>query len=221
MFNKKCTKLVAAMGITLSAGVAQAAITELAVNGGFESGDFTGWAQFPTGPGQQTVTSVNCSVGTFCGSISNDVNLSNSLFKQANVGVGLVQPGQEVTISFDARGSYAVPGGVAFAEFFSELSGGGTSSNVILGGAPLALDANPDVWKSFSFTAITGPDVSGGVTLQLGATNGPGNPTTMFYDNISITADVNAVPVPAAVWLFGSGLLGLVGVARRKKALAA
>ena len=28
---------------------------------------------------------------------------------------------------------------------------------------------------------------------------------------------VPAVPVPAAVWLFGSGLLGLVGVARRKK----
>lgn len=27
-----------------------------------------------------------------------------------------------------------------------------------------------------------------------------------------------AVPVPAAVWLFGSGLLGLVGVARQKKA---
>ncbi len=32
--------------------------------------------------------------------------------------------------------------------------------------------------------------------------------------------DVGAsvVPVPAAVWLFGSGLLGLVGMARRKKA---
>ena len=26
------------------------------------------------------------------------------------------------------------------------------------------------------------------------------------------------VPIPAAVWLFGSGLLGLVGMARRKKA---
>ena len=26
------------------------------------------------------------------------------------------------------------------------------------------------------------------------------------------------IPVPAAVWLFGSGLLGLVGIARRKKA---
>ena len=29
---------------------------------------------------------------------------------------------------------------------------------------------------------------------------------------------VSVVPVPAAVWLFGSGLLGLIGVARRKKA---
>jgi hypothetical protein len=29
--------------------------------------------------------------------------------------------------------------------------------------------------------------------------------------------DVAAVPVPAAAWLFGSGLLGLVGAARRKR----
>jgi len=30
------------------------------------------------------------------------------------------------------------------------------------------------------------------------------------------TGDVGVVPVPAAVWLFGSGLMGLFGVARRK-----
>jgi hypothetical protein len=28
---------------------------------------------------------------------------------------------------------------------------------------------------------------------------------------------VNAIPIPAAAWLFGSGLLGLIGMARRKK----
>ncbi len=30
--------------------------------------------------------------------------------------------------------------------------------------------------------------------------------------------EVSEIPVPAAVWLFGSGLVGLVGMARRKKA---
>jgi len=34
----------------------------------------------------------------------------------------------------------------------------------------------------------------------------------------SYLVEVSAVPVPAAVWLFGSGLIGLVGFARRKKA---
>lgn len=34
----------------------------------------------------------------------------------------------------------------------------------------------------------------------------------------TVDAGMYVVPVPAAVWLFGSGLLGLVGIARRKKA---
>lgn len=39
--------------------------------------------------------------------------------------------------------------------------------------------------------------------------------TSVHFDSF-VTAPA-AVPVPAAVWLFGSGLLGLVGIARRKK----
>ena len=38
--------------------------------------------------------------------------------------------------------------------------------------------------------------------------------TAEFTTNFEVTP----VPVPAAVWLFGSGLLGLIGVAKRKKA---
>ncbi len=35
---------------------------------------------------------------------------------------------------------------------------------------------------------------------------------------LNLVGTVSAIPVPAAVWLLGSGLIGLVGVARRKKA---
>lgn len=35
--------------------------------------------------------------------------------------------------------------------------------------------------------------------------------------NLVMVTNVAAVPVPAAVWLFGSGLLGLIGFARKKK----
>lgn len=35
---------------------------------------------------------------------------------------------------------------------------------------------------------------------------------------IEVDYQLTAIPVPAAVWLFGSGLIGLVGIARRKKA---
>jgi len=39
---------------------------------------------------------------------------------------------------------------------------------------------------------------------------------TSAYPGGEIRGQVQVVPVPAAVWLFGSGLLGLMGLARKK-----
>ncbi len=39
-----------------------------------------------------------------------------------------------------------------------------------------------------------------------------------YFDIYDMTVSVANVPIPAAAWLFGSALLGLVGVGRRKKA---
>ena len=38
------------------------------------------------------------------------------------------------------------------------------------------------------------------------------------YNGLMLPLELTIIPVPAAVWLFGSGLLGLIGVARRRKA---
>ena len=40
---------------------------------------------------------------------------------------------------------------------------------------------------------------------------------TQGFDIAPYSHDATYVPIPAAVWLFGSGLLGLVGIARRKR----
>lgn len=48
---------------------------------------------------------------------------------------------------------------------------------------------------------------------------GNGNSAQLTFNTSGgvLVVDVQAIPIPAAVWLFGSGLLGLVGIARRKK----
>jgi len=46
--------------------------------------------------------------------------------------------------------------------------------------------------------------------------NVAGSVDTSYSQTYSLILTPTTVPVPAAVWLFGSGLLGLIGVARRK-----
>ena len=54
--------------------------------------------------------------------------------------------------------------------------------------------------------SITGTDIASGQLFEYG------------YTESTQTVSAAVVPIPAAVWLFGSGLLGLVGIARHKKA---
>ncbi len=44
------------------------------------------------------------------------------------------------------------------------------------------------------------------------------NDSTILTSSSTLTATLSTVPIPAAAYLFGSGLLWLVGISRRKKA---
>lgn len=67
-----------------------------------------------------------------------------------------------------------------------------------------------------TYNAVTGEFTVGWSSLINGGTF---NGKTGYWE-LTGTADVSAVPVPAAVWLMGSGLVGLASVARRRKVAA-
>jgi len=98
-----------------------------------------------------------------------------------------------------------------------------------LNGATLGYDSNDNLQGGesfvlpfntpFHFQAALYADAASGAVANFGNTAAisvslPEGYTFGSSSNVLLTAPV---PVPAAVWLFGSGLLGLIGVARRKK----
>ena len=83
---------------------------------------------------------------------------------------------------------------------------GDTVSGTLIDGT-IPNDANGTIrlqgtFSSINFTAISSGSFEDGIFLQIGADEN----------------DISAVPVPAAVWLFSSGLIGLLGMTRHKAA---
>jgi len=74
---------------------------------------------------------------------------------------------------------------------------------------------------SGSFDIDLSVEMSGVPHIGIGELLNPGSAGNVVYyqmKDITVVEIPTTVPVPAAVWLFGSGLIGLIGFARRKKA---
>lgn len=88
-----------------------------------------------------------------------------------------------------------------------------------LGYVDLFFDGNIATQADGPFS-FSGTLSAGTYTLMIDAlafVDGSQYATSGFNYDLQLTA-VSAVPLPAAAWLFGSGLIGLIGFARRKKA---
>lgn len=119
--------------------------------------------------------------------------------------------GESYSVSFEQSISFSTTGLQGVGGYFDVKFGNVTkqSANMIRPDQGVKADwlnqsliftATAEI-QTLTFQAVLNPD-------------DPGARVSLGLDGVSISA----VPIPSAVWLFGSGLIGLVGIARRKKA---
>jgi hypothetical protein len=127
--------------------------------------------------------------------------------------------GGSITITGEVKqGSTTIANGTLVDGSFSEafITADGTEDGVLImsGFGTDEKDTNlldffglPDLQYTFGVT-----NISLGSVAYTGSGGFIGDVTNADFDNL-------VVPIPASVWLFGSGLIGLVGIARRKNSV--
>lgn len=209
--------------------VSDNAITVRGAGTGIAADSKVGTIGFTVGGDGNTLTITSFQQDTYTGTSGGDFAL--------NVGVanssGFVSDSGDLTLSMERFG---------FPNFFGYLDNSiwNVDNSATIAGQGDATTGVLDPWTTGSdsnFTPGTPGTVSasgsGSALSAAGAGTWTGNvvnygnvgaawaafdgtPYTEKF-NVTLNGTAAVVPIPAAVWLFGSGLLGLVGVARRKK----
>lgn len=98
--------------------------------------------------------------------------------------------------------------------FYASSNGAASTLDVLWGGSLIGTVNTPagTTFQFFSFLVTGGAGPTTELRFRSNETDNDG----AIVDNVS----VNAVPVPAAVWLLASSILGLAGIARRRTAPA-
>lgn len=165
------------------------------------NGDLSGLLNTPT------PLTVSAGTNTIIGQVGNNGNTGATDGTDADYFTFNIAPGSDlVSITIDS---------------YTSSSGSGQSFFGYTEGTSFTGQGFGDIDGFVIFNASSGEvldDLSGGASLAAGDYAFWLQETADVTVDYEISFEVATVPVPAAAWLFGSGLLGLMGIARRKKA---
>ncbi len=166
-------------------------------NGSFETGDFTGW----TVSGDTGFVGV-CDVSTCPGGFAPE---------DGNFAAYFGPVGDMATISQNIA---TTPGDSYSLSFYLANPVGGTPNyfDVTFGSSSFSF-SNFGVafgWQQFTLTTVA---TSGETPLSFTFRN---DPAYWFLDNVSVSQSGGTVPEPGTIVLFGTGILGIAGIVRRK-----
>lgn len=194
------------LGAMLMLGISQPAMSSLIENGGFETGSLTDWTSSGNVAVHQEETAVLCCIpseGIWFAAFNRGGSTPNGIISQEfNTNIGT-----QYILEFDF-GRAGQNGDTAALQV--EILNMGGSSLV----DDIVSDSNggfPGDYSPFSYFFIA---LSTETTLRFTDKSIGGNSFDVLLDDVS----VSAVPVPAALWLFGTALIGLLGFNKRRKA---
>lgn len=163
-------------------------------------------------------TSANAATWIYTGTI-NDCN--EPLCELVPLVIGDVVSGQ-ITLDVGANEAFTIPDN--FTDFAFVVGQFPLDpANVDFSGSSGTTDANGDFATGVLNGAVTGGQLTGlGAAFVVDLITGDITLTVangaVFVTSVAGSFTLQAVPVPAAVWLMGSGLLALAGLFRRKVA---
>ena len=187
--------------------------SELIINGGAENGDTTGWVStgieavtppdtFAQGFGSFVFTG---GTGLAVQTLLQTIDVSGN---SARINIGEIE--SLFTVNLQSRSSTTTTDEAKVDVSFIDGLGG------VLDSFGFIDDINTASfdWNSFSDSRLV-PGGTQSIEILLTASRIGGLSTDAFFDDVSL--QLNAIPLPAAVWLFSSGVILFLGLPRAFK----